>query len=290
MDSSAEYNSPFRSNVYESTQVDTVRKVYRQRISDLYHSAFPSLLEKTEDIPSTEEQTEEEEAEQNEDAVNGNDEKKEDVVIEKKENESEKKEVDDGNAKEEANDNENAKEKKKETDDAEKKESAAPSKELISTERQKLDHALKLLDTEYFGREQVLYERVFAKYGNGQRLSEYTMLRYSTPLISEVLQSEQEVIVCSECLQEYGAEEFPEDEFDHGFYLACSRCAPDRNTEIALKWHPQFKSDSVILSENGFVAKLPQFNNHRYATAEQRPVSKGIHCWRYCVVIIIVPD
>merc|ERR1719189_1440540 len=56
-----DYNSPFRSNIFQNSVGSSVRKVYRQRIIDLYHNAFPSLLEKVEKpeliIPSTEDQT-----------------------------------------------------------------------------------------------------------------------------------------------------------------------------------------------------------------------------------------
>eukprot|EP00484_Ammonia_sp_Unknown_P030320 CAMPEP_0197033630 /NCGR_PEP_ID=MMETSP1384-20130603/11992_1 /TAXON_ID=29189 /ORGANISM="Ammonia sp." /LENGTH=351 /DNA_ID=CAMNT_0042463469 /DNA_START=39 /DNA_END=1094 /DNA_ORIENTATION=- len=175
--------------------------------------------------------------------------------------------------------------KEKENADDDKKEEEKEEQEG----RKKLNHALQLLDEEYFGREQDLYEFIYDKYvecmqaNSVKREGEYLPGKYSTPLISEVLLTENgDSILCSECLQEYGHAEFPDDELQcNGYYLACSRCAPDRNNVVALKWHPQYKSDSVVFENNGYVAKVTA-NNHRYCLVNQRPVTKGIHCWRWC--------
>mmetsp|Transcript_38321 Transcript_38321/g.62818 ORF Transcript_38321/g.62818 Transcript_38321/m.62818 type:complete len:330 (+) Transcript_38321:25-1014(+) len=150
----------------------------------------------------------------------------------------------------------------------------------------KLQRALQLLDTEYVGREQDLYELIYKKYAANiddiVMESEFMPSRYTCPLVSEYLITEHgDAILCSECLQSFQYTEFPEDELNNGAFLACKRCAPDRNNVVELKWHAQYKSDAVLLENNGYNAKVTT-SNHKYCLVDQPGVVKGVHCWRWC--------
>ena len=147
-----------------------------------------------------------------------------------------------------------------------------------------MKHALELLDSTYFGNEHALYEHIFNKYIDDKsellKKSEFVPLRYSTPLISEVLLVDNELIECSECLNSFPSNQFPADEFRNGYMLACAACSPDRNNVKSLKWHKQFKSASVMLENNGYTAKVNQ-SAHKYVVTDMRPMLKGVHCFRY---------
>ena len=314
MDAYAVYNSPFRSSIFETSKHKTVREVYRERIKQIYYKQFPSLLlpKSTDDDNKNDENGEDklgkedqaiENDQENEDKQaddDHNDDKngqnKPEIIpndennkADDKENNNKKKD-DEQNEKKEDIKKEHAKGEDKDEENKEesdKKKEKEDKNEIISIEEQKLKHALELLDTEYFGSEHDLYLKIFNKYNdetdNNSAEIEYFLPTYTTPLISELLITEYgENILCSECLQEYSYREFPEDELlNNGYYLACSRCAPDRNNVISLKWHKEFKSDAVILENNGYLAKVIT-SNHRYCTIDQRGVTKGVHVWRWC--------
>ena len=292
------YNSPFRSSIFETSQIKTVRDVYRDRITKIYHSQFPSLLlitkEKdeikiendTENISINDNKDKNEKQLDNKGDNNKDNDKEKDE--DKNENNHKDKDKDKDKEKEKEKDNnekdkDNEKDKGKENDDQKEDKNDDDDDKKESIEEKKLNHALKLLDTEYFGSEQELYQKICKKYNIIDIEPIYILEKYSTPLISELLITESsDNILCSECLQEYNYKQFPLDELlNNGYYLACSRCAPDRNNVISLKWHNEFKSDSVILENNGYLAKVIQ-SNHRYCVINSRPITKGIHCWRWC--------
>ncbi len=60
-----------------------------------------------------------------------------------------------------------------------------------------------------------------------------------------------------------------------GYYLACSRCAPDRNNIISSKWHEIYK----------YIANVIQLKllNLRYDVAPMRPILKQYQSWEWCI-------
>jgi len=141
-----------------------------------------------------------------------------------------------------------------------------------------LERALKLLDEEYFGREQEFYEKLCKKY-NIKAENEYVLSQYNVPSVSEILQ-EDELIICAQCQERYRYSEFPDAEWKHGYYLACKQCCAEKDNITTLRWHNEYHSPNCVLEQDREILGCSA-SDHKYALVDMKPVCKGVHCWRW---------
>ena len=282
------FQSPFIYTTFTSTSNKSVIVEYQERVLDIYKSKYEGLKDmnmgkikikifKLEQQEIEKKKKEEEERK-----------KKEEEEQKKKEEEENKEEKKDDDKKEDDKDKDKDKDKgdkKDENDDGDKKDKKEEKNDddiVVSKEEKKLMKALELLENEYIGREHEFYVFLCGKYEIGKVKDEFLVSQYCTPLLNDYLSETNDgLLMCFECNNMKLRAEFDLEEFANGTYLACRKCAPDRDAVKSLKWHQTFRSTrNLRLIEKDHVAKV-EGNGHQYACIDDNPVKSGIHCWRW---------
>eukprot|EP00484_Ammonia_sp_Unknown_P024662 CAMPEP_0197032784 /NCGR_PEP_ID=MMETSP1384-20130603/11368_1 /TAXON_ID=29189 /ORGANISM="Ammonia sp." /LENGTH=434 /DNA_ID=CAMNT_0042462489 /DNA_START=24 /DNA_END=1328 /DNA_ORIENTATION=+ len=294
------FHSPFIYTTFTSTDSKTVKEEYQDRILKIYQSKYAGLkdmtvakvheitfkLEKQRADKKKKEEEEQKKKEEEEKLKKEQEEKKEEEKDDQKENDEEKRKKEEEEKRkkeaEEAANKDANKEQEKKADDESTKEEKNDEDVAVSQEEKKLLRAFELLNEEYIGREHEFYVFLCKKYDVDKMLDEFTTAQYMTPLLNDYLcEQNNGLLTCYECNHEKLRAEFDLDEFANGAYIACRKCAPDRDSVKALKWHETFRSTGNLrLFESNHIAKQ-EGNGHQYALIDDTPVKHGIHCWRW---------